>query len=123
MCQTSLRLCVPLLFMLLTGCAAYRTSSNVDSASTAPSTSKKVFVYPSGVDPGKKGRILQRVDISIKKLTLFHSDPTKDQANAELEKRAAALGCDAVVNVQYQSGIGLTTWGYMDAQGDCVKFE
>jgi len=77
----------------------------------------------SGTPFDRSHRIIQKIEVSIKKLTLFHADPTKAQANAELEKRASALGCDAVLNVQYQSGIGLTTWGYIDAQGNCAKFQ
>jgi uncharacterized protein YbjQ (UPF0145 family) len=84
---------------------------------------QKIEVIPSGTTPARKYQVLRRIEISIKKLTVFHSDPTKEQANAELKKRAAPLGCDAVINVQYQSGIGLTTWGYIDAQGDCVRFK
>ena len=108
---------------LLSGCAAYRTSSNIETENQSSSPTKKVAIYEGSANPGKKFRATQRIEVSIKKLTLFHSDPTKDQANAELEKRAVALGCDAVTNVQYQSGIGLTTWGYIDAQGNCAKFE
>ena len=110
--------------ILLPGCAAYRTSSNVDgSPSQLATPTRKPAIYEGATEPGKKFRTTQRIEISIKKLTLFHSDPTKEQANAELEKRAIALDCDAVTNVQYQSGIGLTTWGYIDAQGNCAKFD
>lgn len=107
----------------LTGCAAYRTSSNIEGTNQVSPPSKRIAIYEGSTDPGKKFRTTQRIEVSIKKLTLFHSDPTKDQANAELEKRATALGCDAVTNVQYQTGIGLTTWGYIDAQGNCAKFD
>lgn len=109
--------------MGLPGCAAYRTSSNIESANQAVAPSKRIAIYEGTADPGKKFKTTQRIEVSIKKLTLFHSDPTKDQANMELEKRATALGCDAVTNVQYQTGIGLTTWGYIDAQGNCAKFD
>jgi hypothetical protein len=107
----------------LSGCAAYRTSSNIEGGNQISPTSKRIAIYEGSTDPGKKYRTTQRIEVSIKKLTLFHSDPTKDQANIELEKRATALGCDAVTNVQYQTGIGLTTWGYIDAQGNCAKFD
>jgi uncharacterized protein YbjQ (UPF0145 family) len=32
------------------------------------------------------------------------------------------LGADAVINIKYKSGVGLTTWGYIDANGVAVKF-
>jgi hypothetical protein len=27
-----------------------------------------------------------------------------------------------VIHVKYESGVGLTTWGYMDAKGTAVRF-
>jgi uncharacterized protein YbjQ (UPF0145 family) len=59
--------------------------------------------------------------VSVKKLTLLHNDPTKEQANEALTEKARTIGADAVVNVTYQSGIGLSTWGYIDAKGIGAK--
>jgi hypothetical protein len=109
--------------LVMSGCAAYRTSSNVEPLTTPSSSQKKVEIYESGVSPAKKFKILEKIEVSVKKLTLFHADPTKEQANRELEIRALSIGCDAVVNVQYQKGVGLTTWGYIDAQGNCARFD
>lgn len=106
----------------ISGCASYRTSSNVEDSGQKILASEQIQVLPSGSLLSRAHQIVRRIEVSIKKLTIFHADPTKDQANAELRKKAMILGCDAVANVQYQSGIGLTTWGYIDAQGDCVKF-
>ena len=108
---------------LASGCASYRTSSNIEGGSQTAAAAKKIPIFEGSTDPGKKFRTTQKIEVSIKKLTLFHADPTKEQANTELEKKASVLGCDAVTNAQYQTGIGLTTWGYIDAQGNCAKFE
>ena len=108
---------------LASGCASYRTSSNIEGGSQTAAAAKKIPIFEGSTDPGKKFRTTQKIEVSIKKLTLFHTDPTKEQANTELEKRASVLGCDAVTNAQYQTGIGLTTWGYIDAQGNCAKFD
>ncbi|WP_419675565.1 hypothetical protein ACN2CX_07015 [Aliarcobacter butzleri] len=51
----------------------------------------------------------------------FHKDPTKEQANFVLAEQAKKLDANAVRNVKYSSGIGLMTWGYMDAKGDASK--
>lgn len=59
--------------------------------------------------------------MSVKKLTVFHKDPTKEQANEALSEKARAVGADAVINTTYKSGIGFTTWGYIDANGTGVK--
>lgn len=59
----------------------------------------------------------------MKKLTLFHKDPTKEQANEDLIEKARLLSADAVINVTYKSGVGFTTWGYINAKGTAVKFD
>ena len=46
----------------------------------------------------------------------------KEQANEALIEKARIIGADAVIKVTYESGIGFTTWGYIDAKGVGVKF-
>ena len=71
--------------------------------------------------PGRKYTELGPIEVSVKKLTVFHKDPTKEQANEALIEKARSIGANAVVNVKYTSGIGFTTWGYIDAKGVGVK--
>lgn len=71
--------------------------------------------------PNRKFKPVGPIEVSVKKLTVFHADPTKEQANEALRERARIIGADAVINVTYKSGIGLMTWGYMDANGTGVK--
>lgn len=71
--------------------------------------------------PDRKFKELGPIEVSVKKLTIFHKDPTKEQANAALVESALAMGADAVIQVTYESGVGWTTWGYMDAKGTGVK--
>jgi len=103
------------------GCASYRTDSNI-TAEPAPgaSSSTKVLISEDSL-PNRKYKALGPIEVSVKKLTLFHKDPTKEQANEALIEKARAIGADAVVNVTYESGVGLTTWGYIDAKGTGVK--
>lgn len=103
------------------GCASYRTDSNISSvpaSSVKPST--KVLISEDSL-PGRKYKELGRIEVSVKKLTVFHKDPTKEQAKDALVEKAKVMGADAVINVTYSSGIGFTTWGYMDASGMAVK--
>lgn len=109
--------------VLFSGCSSYRASSNIQSSGVSASPLKNVAIFEGGNQPSEKYRTTQSVEVSIKKLTAFHDDPTKEQANAELKKRASAIGCDAVVNVAYKAGVGFTTWGYLDAQGYCAFYE
>jgi len=114
-------LCALLIATLTSGCASYRTSSNISSDAPAGlSANTKVLIAGDSL-PNRKYKELGPVEVSIKKLTVFHNDPTKEQANEALSEKARAIGADAVINVTYKSGIGFTTWGYMDANGIGVK--
>ncbi|AXK38964.1 heavy metal-binding domain-containing protein [Crenobacter cavernae] len=104
------------------GCASYRTSSNVDSKSIVANKSDEKVIISEGQLPDKKYKEIGPIEVSIKKLTVFHKDPTKEQANEALSEKAKEVGANAVINVTYKSGIGFTTWGYMDAKGTGVKF-
>jgi hypothetical protein len=105
----------------LSGCATYRTDSNITSEPTSATSSKANVLILEGV-PDRNYKELGPVEVSVKKLTVFHKDPTKEQANEALIEKARIIGADAVIRVTYESGIGFTTWGYIDAKGTGVKF-
>ena len=105
----------------ISGCATYRTDSNIPPAPDSAVVSKANVLILDGV-PDRKYKELGSVEVSVKKLTIFHKDPTKEQANEALVEKARIIGADAVIKVSYESGIGFTTWGYMDAKGVGVKF-
>lgn len=103
------------------GCATYRTSSNISSESVSTVSSVTDVIITEGSLPDRKYTEIRPIEVSIKKLTAFHKDPTKEQVNEALIENARVIGADAVINVTYKSGVGLTTWGYMDAKGTGVK--
>ncbi|MDX1771368.1 MAG: heavy metal-binding domain-containing protein [Planococcaceae bacterium] len=105
----------------ISGCSTYRTSSNIQSqpASVIDKTSR--VIISEGDIKDQEYEEIGPIEVSVKKLTVFHKDPTKEQANEALIEKARMIGANAVVNVSYKSGIGLTTWGYMDAKGTGVK--
>lgn len=106
----------------VSGCASYRTSSNVlDAPAQSVRPNKEVLIVEDSL-PNRKYKEIGPIEVSVKKLTMFHKDPTKEQVNHELSEKAQLVGADAVVNVTYKSGVGFTTWGYMDAAGTGVKF-
>ena len=65
---------------------------------------------------------LGNVSVSIKKLTIFHDDPSKSQVDQALKKEGASIGADAIVNIVYKSGVGMTTWGFMDGSGTAIRY-
>ncbi len=110
-----------LLLASIGGCASHRVSSNVALAPAAAPTTTQIILAQDNL-PDRKYTTLGPVEVSVKKLTVFHEDPTQKQADDALIERARILGADAVINVTYESGIGFTTWGYLDAKGLAVKF-
>jgi hypothetical protein len=104
----------------LFGCASQQTSSSTTPAPAAAVSPKNNVQIFEGV-PNKKYKEIGPIEVSVKKLTIFHQDPTKEQANEALGEKARAIGADAVIKVTYESGIGLTSWGYIDATGTAVK--
>lgn len=114
---------IGLVIATTSGCTSYRVSSNVEPPTTSTpslSASAPVLLAEDNL-PGYKYTEIGPIEVSVKKLTIFHSDPTKEQANDALVDRARSLGATAVINIKYKSGIGLMTWGYMDATGTAVK--
>jgi hypothetical protein len=108
--------------VLSSGCATYRTSSNITSEPTSPSKLDAKIIISEGSLPDKKYKELGPIEVSVKKLTIFNKDPTKEMVNEALTEKARGIGADAVINVIYKSGVGFTTWGYMDGKGTGVKF-
>jgi hypothetical protein len=96
---------------------------HVEAAPTPAARPDATILIVEGPLHGRRYQELGPIDVGVKKLTIFHADPTRAQADRALVERARIVGADAVINVTYESGVGLTTWGYMDARGTAVKFE
>ena len=113
---------LPLVILLsISGCASYRTNSDIDFDSTELSVDQSnIQILESGMEEGSF-EFIGKVDAIVKKLTIFHKNPTKEQVDVVLSQKASKLNADAVINVKYKSGVGATTWGYMSAKGDAVK--
>ena len=112
-----------LMLLLATGCASYRTNSDITFDSTkVPSYESRVLLL-EGLIKDKKFSELGILEAEVKKRSLGTDDPTKDQVNYVLIKKAEAIGADAIMNVKYEEGAGFTTWGYINASGIAVKFD
>ena len=109
--------------LIISGCSTYRASSNVKVPESTTTQKNTNVLVTEGSMPSDKYTAISPLKVSVKKLTLFDKDPTKEMANEELKKSAKAIGADAVINVKYKSGVGFTTWGYIDANGLGVKLK
>jgi len=105
------------------GCASYRVSGSAEAPAAAlPAYSGPVLIVEGDLKD-RAYTAIAPIEITVKKLTVFHKDPTKEQANEALIEKARSIGANAVINVTYTSGIGFTTWGYIDAKGIGVKLK
>ena len=119
----SLRLGILVLILgIVSGCSSYRTTSNIKNNFVQSEPSNPNIVIYDHRPPAELNYIeISPIKISISKLSVFHADPTKEQANKALIDQARILGADAVIHVHYTSGIGVLTWGYIDASGIGIK--
>lgn len=106
-----IRLCVILFTtMLLFGCA-----------STGKMDVHPEIIITENDIPDKKYKVLDDISVTAGKTTIFHDDPTKENVNNLLKKKAAKLGADAVILVRYGTvGIGMS-WGDLKGNGRAVK--
>ena len=115
---------IGLLFIFsLSACATYRTNSDVEFASTEIEKVESNVQILEGDLVDLDYSVIGPVVATVKKLTVFHKDPTKEQVDVVLTEKAKQMGANAVINVSYNGGVGLTTWGFMTGEGTAVKTE
>lgn len=69
-------------------------------------------------------RTLGDIQVTVRKWTVFDSDPTKEKVAEALRRKAAEMGADAVVLARYGTvGIGAFSWGQIDGNGRAVVFQ
>ena len=77
------------------------------------------------IHPGEPGTPYEAVgNVKVKKgaqPTPFNKRPTEDDVNVKLRQKAAQMGADAVINVQYTKGVIPSSWRGMTATGTAVK--
>lgn len=66
---------------------------------------------------------VRQLEAKLEAATNFSSAPTIDEANSKLRSMAAKVGANAVVNVEYKTGMSMTSWRSMRATGLAVVRE
>ena len=116
---------------LLSACGSYSTSS-VKPATGASATATPAKASKSAADVLlTEGDITDRpytalgdISVTVRKVTIFDADPTKEKVGQALKEKAASMGADGVVLVRYGTvGIGFTSWGVMDGNGRAIVFQ
>jgi len=115
------------LAILISGCAANRSSSNVElalnaSEATTPTLASSVLVTEEDI-LDREYTSLGDIEVSVSKTTIFNKDPSNEMIDEELKREAAKLGADAVILVRYGTvGVSAFSWGKLDGKGRAIKF-
>jgi hypothetical protein len=64
-----------------------------------------------------------KADFPVEATMAFSPAPTIDEANAKLRELATKVGANAVIEVEYNSGVSMTSWKSMKATGLAVLRE
>ena len=115
------------LAILISGCAANRSSSNVElalnaSEATTPTLASSILVTEEDI-LDREYTSLGDIEVSVSKTTIFNKDPSNEMIDEELKREAAKLGADAVILVRYGTvGVSAFSWGKLDGKGRAIKF-
>lgn len=119
---------VVILTLIVSGCAATRSSSNVSLPDTSPAETSSptivtdIFLTQDDI-LDRNYESLGDIEVSVSKTTVFHPDPTNEMIDEKLREEAAELGADAVILVRYGTvGISAFSWGKLDGNGRAIKF-
>lgn len=88
-----------------------------------PAKSPDQVMLTEGDITDRPYQIIKDIDVTVSKPNVFADDPTQAQVAAELKKKAAEMGADAVIFVRYGAlGMGLFNWGEIRGRGRAVMF-
>ncbi len=68
-------------------------------------------------------RIVGNISAKVGAATLFSKTPTIEDVNFRLQERASQVGANAVIKVQYDRGMSLTSYKELRANGVAVVFD
>lgn len=113
--------------LILSACSNWSTSNVEPAAAAATSASEKT---PVGQIVISESDITDRayvtlgdIEVTVRKTTIFNSDPTRADVDQRLREEASELGADAVVLARYGTvGVSVVSWGELDGRGRAVRF-
>ena len=60
---------------------------------------------------------IRSLEAKVEASSNFSRAPTMEDANSKLRELAVKIGANAVINVEYKTGISMTSWRSMKATG------
>lgn len=119
------------LAFLLSGCGTYYTS---DVAPVTGGTSSEVVkktphrsvrdIPVTEEDSQRSYLALGDISVTVRKVSLFDKDPTKQKVNEALQEEAYQLGADEVILARYGT-VGLSAWSYgaLEGKGRAIAYQ
>lgn len=100
----------------------FTTGDTVTSSQTAQATlPTDVAILTS--PPSGNYTVLEELKVTVNKLTAFHPNPTVEQAQLALKKKAASLGANGLIDVTIgEVHIEALSWGARTATGTAIKY-
>ncbi len=116
------------LALAVQACGTYSTSSVTPATGAAqisavPKAPEQVMVTEKDI-LDRRYISLGDISITVRKVTIFDKDPSKELVNKALQEDAAEMGADAVVLVRYGTpGMGVFSYSQLEGAGRAVKFQ
>jgi len=81
----------------------------------------EIEIHAGGVD--RPYKTLGQISAKVQAATAFSKTPTLEDINLKLQEKAVQLGANAVLNVQYDRGMSLTSYKVLRANGVAVVLD
>lgn len=80
-----------------------------------------IEIYGNGIDRPYKE--LGHIKVRVQSRFAFSKEKTIEEVTLKLREKALKMGANAVINVQYDRGISMTSWKALTATGTAVYAE
>lgn len=110
------------LVVLLSGCATTMDYKYYGTNPEFKSDPRKMILTESDI-PDRKYEVLGEIKATSSKSNLFSPDPTREQVDYLLKRKASRLGADGIIKMHYGTvRLGVWSWGELDGSGTAIKF-
>ena len=80
-----------------------------------------IEIYETSIDRPYKE--IGTIKVKIGARTAFSKSKTIEEVNSKLREKALKMGANAIINVQYDRGVSMTSWKALSAKGMAVYAE
>jgi Putative heavy-metal-binding len=80
-----------------------------------------IEIYEGGID--RPYREIGPIKVKIGARTAFSKSKTIEEVNRKLADKALEMGANAVIHVEYDRGISMTSWKSLSAKGTAIYAE